>query len=102
MRESIDDVVTIPQSVVSTRAGEDTVVHDMITQHLFRLNDVGTRIWELIDDGNSIETIVQTLSTEYVLPDHVPPSRLREDVMTVVTELRRRGLVVASSREQVF
>jgi hypothetical protein len=91
------DLVTIPRSVVSTTAGEDTLVHDMITQQFYRLNDVGTRIWELIDSGHTIHAIIQTISGEYKLPDDVPASQLRDDVTTVVAELHRHGLVVISS-----
>jgi hypothetical protein len=88
--------ITIPPSVVSTQSGEDTLVHDMITQRLYCLNDLGARIWELIDSGNTIEMIIGTIGAEYRGPDDLPPSQLRDDVMTLLSDLCRHGLVVMS------
>jgi hypothetical protein len=92
----INSRVTISPTVVSTKAGEDTLVHNMITQQLYRLNDIGTRIWELIDDGPTIDMIVGIIGAEYKLPDDVTPSQLRDDVMTILADLHRHDLVVAS------
>jgi hypothetical protein len=96
----VDCLVAIPASVASTQVGEDTLVHDMITQQLYQLNAVGTRIWELIDSGSTIRSIVQTVGTEYQLPDDIPPSQLHADVLAVVTALRGHGLVVVSDSGQ--
>ncbi len=90
-----DHLVTIPETVASMQVGEDTLVHDMITQRLHRLDAVGTRIWELIDAGHTVEVIVQTLAKEYQLPDDMPPSQLHDDVLAIVSDLHRLGLVLS-------
>lgn len=93
-------IPSVPAAVVSTRAGDTTLVHHMITQQLYRLDEVGGRIWELIDGGRTIDVIVRTLGSEYALPDGVPPSQLRDDVMTILAELRRHGLVTLSPSDR--
>ena len=93
-------LVTIPPSVVSTRVGEDTLVHDMITQQFYRLNDVGSRIWELCDGGNVIAVIAQIISAEYRLPDDVPVTQLHDDVRAILADLHRDGLVTLSALER--
>ena len=90
-----DDLIVISPTVVSTRTGDDTLIHDMITQELFRLNDVGTRVWELIDPGSTVEAVIRAIATEYNVPRDASMSQVREDVTALLTELSRRQLVRA-------
>lgn len=43
---------------------------------LHRLNDTGTRMWELIDGKRSIETIARQLTAEYHVDDEVAVEQL--------------------------
>ena len=58
------------------------------------MNETGTRIWELMQQGRSAQEIVQALQDDYVLTD--------EDAMPVllgfVDELQQEGLVHPNAR----
>jgi Coenzyme PQQ synthesis protein D (PqqD) len=56
----------------------------------YRLNPVGTRVWELLAAGPlSIDDVVERVVGEY----EVEPARARADVMRLVGRLADRGLV---------
>jgi hypothetical protein len=88
-----DDLITIVRSVAWTRTGDETLIHDMITQELYRLNDVGTRVWELIHDGSTVDEVIRIITAEYNLPPDVLPYQVRDDITAVLMELSRRRLV---------
>lgn len=92
------DWVAIPQNVVSTQVGVDTLIHDMITQQRYRLNDVGTRIWQLIDVGNVVTDVARVIGEEYRMAADISLERIRHDVIGLLSELHRLGLVRAEHR----
>jgi Coenzyme PQQ synthesis protein D (PqqD) len=56
----------------------------------YRLNPVGTRVWELLAAGPlSIDDVVERVVGEY----EIEPARARADVLRLVARLADRGLV---------
>ena len=41
---------------------------DTLNRDVYIFNDTGTRIWELINEGNTTQEIARKLSSEYDLP----------------------------------
>jgi hypothetical protein len=91
----IDGVAVIPSHTVAAQTDVDVVVHNLQNSTNYRLNDVGMRIWELLESGQSIRSIGDTLIAEYRLPDDVSADAVRNDVLAVITELHRYGLIQA-------
>lgn len=69
--------------------GEAVVIH---TEHNFvhMLNEVGTRVWELLDGTRSTEQIAEVLVQEY----DVAQEEATYAVKKFVEELRQKDLVV--------
>lgn len=57
------------------------------------LNDVGTRIWELIDGKRSVDDIVEVIVSEY----KVTPEMAARDVGEFLQDLARREAIVFNS-----
>jgi hypothetical protein len=55
----------------------------------FGLTPVGTRIWELMDEGNTLEEILQKLVAEYDAPEE----EMDRDLRQLASQLTERGLV---------
>ena len=55
----------------------------------FGLTPVGTRIWELIDEGRTLDEILAALQREYDGGEN----EMRRDLHALVSELAARGLV---------
>jgi len=59
------------------------------TSELHNFNDVGTRIWELIDGERSVEDIVGVVTEEY----EVDEATARTDVLEFVAALQEKDLI---------
>jgi hypothetical protein len=75
--------------VVWTRHSETAIVLDANHGRYYTLDPVGSQIWELLDDGASIDDLVHRLEQEY----EVAPERLRADVTALVDRLLQRRLL---------
>ena len=75
--------------VVSSRLGEGGVLVHLKTNRIFEVNATGLRIWELAAGGRTLDEIERTLQGEF----DVPAERLRAEMLTLVEELFREGLV---------
>ncbi len=60
---------------------------------LFVLNEVGARIWELIDRGRSVQQIEQLLLEEF----DTSPEQLEEDLLRLLDQLQELGAIEALS-----
>lgn len=89
---NLQDVVSIPKSVMARRVGDEVVVLDLSGGEYFGLPDVGARIWELLLDGKSLIQTAAAIAIEY----DVGRATAEEDVISLVTELRDKGLLVVS------
>ncbi len=58
---------------------------------LFVLNEVGARIWELIDRGRSVQQIEQLLLNEF----DTTPEQLEEDLLRLLGQLQELGAIEA-------
>ena len=67
----------------------EAVLLDMTSEQYFGLNEVGTRIWQLIDTHHDLNAVFQAMSEEYA----VEPEQLRRDLDGFVEELSTAGLL---------
>ncbi len=58
---------------------------------LFVLNEVGSRIWELIDRGRSVQQIEQLLLEEF----DTTPEQLEKDLLQLLGQLQELGAIEA-------
>jgi hypothetical protein len=69
--------------------GEMVLVHP--AQGMVRvLNQVGARLWELVDGQRSVDEIAAGLAVEY----RVSPDRARSDALAFCADLMNRGVLV--------
>lgn len=92
-------VIAAPVAVAAP-TDVDCVVHNLETGATYRLNDVGARVWELLETGNTIADITTAIRAEYRLPDEVTPQQVVDDITKIVTDLHQYGLVVLSAPDQ--
>ena len=58
---------------------------------LFVLNEVGARVWELIDGGRSVQQIEQLLLDDF----DTTPEQLEEDLLRLLDQLQELGAIEA-------
>lgn len=76
--------------VVSTMTGDELVLLSFTTETYYGLNPVGARVWDLLGQGASVDTLCTVLGAEYDVTGDV----LRTDVRQVLSDLAAHALIV--------
>jgi hypothetical protein len=80
-RRVAGETIVVP---VSSRVGD--------LDAIFTLNEVGSRVWALLEAPRTVQEIVTVLSEEY----DASSEQIARDVIELLTELRASGLVRAA------
>ena len=91
---NLNQNITLSPEVISQEVSGETVLLDLDSENYFGLDEVGTRIWQLIKETNDLAAIYQTLLTEY----DVSEERLQQDLDTLLGEISQLGLVTLEQR----
>lgn len=75
--------------VLFQEVGGEAVLLNLGSESYFGLNEVGTRIWALLGEGNSLQDVFDILCAEY----DVTPEQLQSDLLSLVDEMAKAGLV---------
>jgi hypothetical protein len=94
---SLECFVAIDNDNVVFRELEgEAVILNLETGTYFGLNEVGTRIWALIQEHRSLGRVFEAMRAEY----GVSPDVLKSDLLRLVEELQAKGLVSVSQRDE--
>ncbi len=86
---SLQTTVVAVLDQVSCRLDDETVLLELEKGTYYGLNSVGTVIWDLIQQPQSIEAVYSTVLGKY----NVDPEACKRDVLRLIEELRGAGLV---------
>ena len=79
----------ISPEVHSQEVNGETVLLDLQSESYFGLDEVGTRIWQLLHENGDMASIFETILGEY----DVEEEPLRRDLEELVEKLLEAGLV---------
>ena len=88
---NLDTRLSIPPQVMSRLVGDETVLLDLASGIYFGLDGVGKRIWETVEDGQSLAQTVAVITAEF----EVEEAQAKADVIEFASDLVERGLLVA-------
>ena len=83
------DRFSISDEVLSQEVNGETVLLDLEGESYFGLNEVGTRVWQLLRDELNIGLVLDTLDGEY----DVSREQLESDVAKLLGSLEESGLI---------
>jgi hypothetical protein len=86
--------ISLSPDVISQEVSGETVLLDLESENYFGLDEVGTRIWQLIKETSDLQAIYSTLLEEY----DVSEDRLQQDLDTLLAEITGLGLVTLEQR----
>ena len=75
--------------VTFQKLGDETVIVHLGTGRIHHANATGSRIWELLEGGRSIEEVLKILQDEF----EVPPEKLRQEVMGFIEQLASEKMI---------
>jgi hypothetical protein len=91
---NLNQKITLSPDVISQEVSGETVLLDLESENYFGLDEVGTRIWQLIKEKDDLQAIYNTLLDEY----EVEESRLQADLEALLGEISKLGLVSLEAR----
>jgi Coenzyme PQQ synthesis protein D (PqqD) len=91
MALSFSNGVAAAPDVMFQTVGEESVLLNLKTSLYMGLDPVGTRMWTLLTDADSIQAAYEVLLAEY----EVTPEQLRKDLEEFLDKLSEHGLIEA-------
>ncbi len=91
---NLNQKITLSPDVISQEVSGETVLLDLESENYFGLDEVGTRIWQLIKEKEDLQAIYNTLLDEY----EVEESRLQADLEALLGDISKLGLVSLEAR----
>ena len=86
---NLNQSITVCPDVISQEVSGETVILDLNSENYFGLDEVGTRIWQLIEEKGNLQAIFDQLLTEY----DVGEAQLLEDLEALLDQVADIGLV---------
>jgi hypothetical protein len=86
---NLNQTITLSPEVISQEVSGETVLLDLESENYFGLDEVGTRIWQLIKETGDLQAIYNTLLEEY----EVEEERLQTDLEALLDEIAVLGLI---------
>jgi len=86
---SLRTTVVATSEQVSTRLDDETVLLELKKGTYYGLNAVGTLIWEMVQQPQSIEALYCAVVERY----DVEPETCKRDVLRLIEEMQVAGLV---------
>jgi hypothetical protein len=93
---NLKQTITPSPDVIAQEVSGETVLMDLQSEHYYGLDEVGTRVWQLISETGNLESIYRTLLAEY----EVSGERLQRDLQNLVSEIAGLGLVTVERSQR--
>lgn len=89
VRVSDRATVVAAGDVLASEFGDELIILNLRDGVYYGLEDVGARIWQLLQRPISVAALRDALVTEF----EVDPARCEQDVLTLLADLAGKGLV---------
>lgn len=86
---SFEDTVRVSDDIVFRELDGEAVLLNLDTGIYFGLNQVGTRVWSLLQQDGSLLRVFEEMRKEY----DVAPEVLQTDLLVLVDRMQEKGLV---------
>lgn len=81
--------VIIEDNILMRELDGESVILDLSSENYFGLDDIGTRMWQVLAESNNVKDAYDILLEEY----DVAPEQLQQDLREFITDLFESGLV---------
>ena len=89
MQISKKQTVTISPDVLFQEVSGEVVLLDLASEQYFGLDEVGARVWALLNEGRAVGEVADTLLQEY----EVERAALESDIDELLSSLLEAGLI---------
>lgn len=89
MQISADSIIQRNKDIISSEIDGETVMMDSSFNNYFGLKEVGTFIWQLLEEKRSVREICETLIDKY----DVSHGQCLEDILPFLEELHKQQMI---------
>jgi hypothetical protein len=89
MAITLNTHITIPEDVFFQDLNGESVILEVASGKYFGLDEIGTRIWNLLAEHKALQPAYEILLAEY----EVDPARLESDLIAMVQKLVEKELM---------
>jgi len=87
--------LTITPDVLAQEVSGEMVLLDLNNEQYLGLNEVGARVWQLLEKNIDLKSVYETLLSEYDVDAEV----LEGDLNQLIAEMRNAGVIAAEENE---
>lgn len=87
--------IIISQDILTQYIADETVLLDLKTEKYFSLDEVGTHIWQLLQEQKKLQKILSNMLKEY----DVEEKQLQDDLLAFLEQLLEAGLITLESEK---
>jgi hypothetical protein len=85
-----DSLIKRNEEIISSEIDHETVMMDLNFENYFGLEAIGTRIWLLLENETSINTLCEKLTEEF----DVEMDQCMKDVLPFLSDLSKNGMIL--------
>lgn len=89
-----DATVSVAENQVSSDLDGESVVLDLDQGIYYGMNELGSRVWQIIQNPVSVQEIIVTVQDEY----EVDRERCKQDILSFLNQLDEQNLITISGR----
>ncbi|MBI4445706.1 MAG: PqqD family protein [Acidobacteria bacterium] len=90
-----DSCIRIRPRILFNQVEGEAVILNLDSGIYYGLDEVGTRVWKLIENGGTLAAIRNVLVDEY----EVSPTQLWADLVMLLEQMQQKGLVEVSTSD---
>jgi coenzyme PQQ synthesis protein D (PqqD) len=88
-----DSRLSVPSGVLVSEVGLESVFLNLKSESYFGLDEVGTRMWKLLTESDTVQLAFDQILTEF----NIDEAQLRLDLDELIQKLIANGLVEVST-----
>ena len=81
--------ITISEEALSQEVNGETVILDLKSESYFGLDEVGTRVWQLLQEHGDLQKVFDAMLEEF----DVDANTLASDMKNLINDLIEKGLI---------
>ena len=86
---NLEQSIVFSETIFAQLVDDELVLLDMDSEKYFGLNEVGTSIWQAMQENKKLQNVYEVLLEEYA----VAPEVLKEELMLFVGSMSDAGLI---------
>ena len=85
-----NELLKTSPNVAWRKIEDQVVILDLQTSHYYSLNNVGSRIWELLQEGQAEDSVIAAIEAEYEIDGKIA----RRDFTAFLAQLKRQKITL--------